>query len=1252
MSAYSSNIFVPKRILLIVAAILYALSFATSYYLKASPAVGYEERRLQNYIHAKEKDFENLLQDTTLIRHLAARTESPEAFQRVINKDYGLYLVKEGENEQPSLIFWNNQLVLPPYEDATLREGVSFRQLSNGYYLIIKRPVFKSVDHTITCYATIPVLYNFNFQQSSYLQTHFVHNKEAHKHIAITDKRTAFPIESSEGKILFHIERKVQKQPASDGGITSFFRILSLLLIIAFIHFNTISYKHRHGVLKSTVFLISILVLLRVFLFLFPNIFSLRQFELFDPTIYSTNWFNRSLGDLLLNVLFFCWIVVFIWQSFGSLKRMPSFLYGRKQQIAGILSLLVLIVSTFQFAETVRSLIADSQISFNVIDFFSLDVFTIIGFLVLALLSLAYYYFSLILYRFIFTVFRNHHIYIYFSIAVVGLVMLTFKTESRQVLFQLPILAWLIVYTLLVSQERFFINRFRVTIAGILFWIFIFSVSLAGIILQENREKELRVRKGIAEKYDQLTDPTGELTMSIALAYLDNDFLKNNFHRFRSPIQNNILRDSIIRQNISGYINKYETKIFVFDALNQPVNNSESLTYTELNTLYTDQSRPTGIQDLNYYETSYDQFIYITKRVVSDSLRLGTVFIVSTPKRYNQDAIYPELFRRINDDDPENSPIYSYAVYKNNLLIAASNKYPFKISLRKDEIPKQEFERIINNDYDELWYRASSNKVVVIAKKQNSLIESITLFSYLFCSFLFLVALFRVITFLLKAGEDWSSLNVFSQLNIRSQVHSTIIFISILSFLIIGIATISFFISRYNRNNVDKLSRTASIMVKEMQKRVREYSTFDDMVKIYDPLASADLKKLIEEVSDIHDVDVNVYDLEGNLQVSSEEEVYERGILSTKMHPKAYYHLQRLREVQYVQEERMSSLNYLSIYAAVRDEEGKVYAYLNIPYFLSQIDINQEISNFLVTIINLNAFIFLIAGVIALFITNRITRSFSIIGDKMKEIQLGKTNEEIIWNRNDEIGELVKQYNKMVHQLEESATALAKSEREGAWREMARQVAHEIKNPLTPMKLSIQYLQKAITNNQPNVKELTTNVANTLVEQIDHLSKIAADFARFANIGIRQEEIFDLHNVLESLKDLHSSNPKINFKWERLPQALIVKADKTHMNRLFTNLLTNAIDACSEKENCTIEVSEELREKSVLIMIKDNGEGIPEAMRPKIFTPNFTTKSSGTGLGLAMSKSIVEQAGGEIWFETEDGMGTTFFVELPLANAF
>lgn len=198
------------------------------------------------------------------------------------------------------------------------------------------------------------------------------------------------------------------------------------------------------------------------------------------------------------------------------------------------------------------------------------------------------------------------------------------------------------------------------------------------------------------------------------------------------------------------------------------------------------------------------------------------------------------------------------------------------------------------------------------------------------------------------------------------------------------------------------------------------------------------------------------------------------------------------------------------------------------------------------------------------------------------------------------------------------------------------------------MKLSIQYLQKANKSDAPNLKDLTANVAKTLVEQIDHLSKIASDFSQFSHIGNPSNEVLDLHEMLSSLTSLYKTMENVLFKWVPVHGKILIYADKTQVNRLFTNLLQNAVEACHDRTTSIISLQEELIFGRILIKINDNGEGIPEQMQSKIFIPNFTTKSSGTGLGLAMSKTIVEQAKGRIWFETTENVGTTFYVELPL----
>ncbi len=488
------------------------------------------------------------------------------------------------------------------------------------------------------------------------------------------------------------------------------------------------------------------------------------------------------------------------------------------------------------------------------------------------------------------------------------------------------------------------------------------------------------------------------------------------------------------------------------------------------------------------------------------------------------------------------------------------------------------------------------------------------------------------------------------QMSIRNQVHGTIIFISLLSFIVIGVATILFFINRYHSNNKEKLSRTINVMANEVRNTLSELSVFDDAIKIYDEAYRPNLEQMVTKISEIHAADINLYDLNGNLQVSSLPLPYSKGIVGNKMDPVAYYHLHKLKEIQFFGEEKIGTLEYLSNYVPVIDETGREYAYLNIPYFTAQTKLRQEISNFLVAIINLNAFIFLIAGVVALFITNRITSSFSFISNKMREVNLGRKNEAIVWNRRDEIGELINEYNTMVNKLDDSAIALAKSEREGAWREMAKQVAHEIKNPLTPMKLSLQYLQKAIDSDSANVKELSNSVAKTLVEQIDHLSQIAGDFSQFANISNPKNTIFDLNKTLQSVANLHAIEDNLELTWSLTHAPVMINADSTHINRLFNNLIQNAIQSIPKTRKPVITIKEVVRDTTVLVTVRDNGIGIPMEMRSKIFAPNFTTKTSGTGLGLAMCKGIVEQSKGEISFQTEEGEGTIFYVVLPLAT--
>ncbi|RYG02347.1 MAG: HAMP domain-containing histidine kinase, partial [Chitinophagaceae bacterium] len=774
--------------------------------------------------------------------------------------------------------------------------------------------------------------------------------------------------------------------------------------------------------------------------------------------------------------------------------------------------------------------------------------------------------------------------------------------------------------------------------------------SIAAVIIFENRKIEFENRHRFAQKLSLQADPSGGKLLNIAFAYLDNDFLYPNFERFEDPVQNEYLKDSIISKNFSVYLERFDTKIYLYDDYYRPLHSNEPVSFDTLNTIFMIQSKKTGVQDVMYYEKSFDQVSYISKKEVKapDSTTVGYFFMIAEPKRYKSDALVPELFQGTKEMVPDYSQGYSYAIYKGRRLTDYYNDFPFPTYLEPHEIPKTEFDIRKDRNFELLFYKGASDIVIIIAKKNVSFIEAITLFSYLFTTFLFLLAFYRLGALVVRSRLRMSVIRSYWEFSIRSQIHSTIIMVSLLSFVVIGVATILFFINRYDRDRRESLIRTIKIMSNELQNRFDRKDAGINEHMIYSDSSRAGMEALMSEITEIHGTDVNFYDTLGNLKMSSNPVIYNRGVLSLKMNPEAFFQLRRRRAIQVFTDEKVGRTDFKSIYCPLLEQDGSAYAYLNVPSFRNQGELTQEISNFLVTVINLNAFIFLVAGAIALLITNRITSSFTIIGQKMREINFNRINQEIQWKRKDEIGELINEYNKMVRKLDESAEALAKSEREGAWRQMARQVAHEIKNPLTPMKLSIQYLQKAIDNNSPNVKEMTGSVASTLIEQIDHLSKIASDFSQFANIGNPRNEVFDLHELLNSLTLLYDSTDRLELTWNKVDQRIMMMADKTQLNRLFTNLLQNAVEACENKERILIHMEESLEGENIIIAVSDNGDGIPPHIQPKVFTPNFTTKSSGTGLGLAMSKSIAEQAQGDIWFKTGEGEGTTFYVRLPV----
>ncbi|HRK27351.1 MAG TPA: HAMP domain-containing sensor histidine kinase [Chitinophagales bacterium] len=416
-----------------------------------------------------------------------------------------------------------------------------------------------------------------------------------------------------------------------------------------------------------------------------------------------------------------------------------------------------------------------------------------------------------------------------------------------------------------------------------------------------------------------------------------------------------------------------------------------------------------------------------------------------------------------------------------------------------------------------------------------------------------------------------------------------------------------------------------------------------------------ELNSILNKVAKTFDIDINIYDLSGDNIASSSPEVFEKELKSRKINPIALTKLTIEKQNQFIHTESIGKLSYLAAYIPIKDETSReIKAFLNLPYYARQRDFAREFSDFLLANSYLYLFLFIAGTLWAYYLSQKIIEPLKLIGGKLKNIKLGQKNERIQWQHNDEIGVLINQYNQAIEELEKSAQILAESERQSAWKQIARQVIHELLNPLTPIKTRMELLQTALKDDHPQLKYHIGKSTEVVLEQIEVLEGIISNFKEFNEMPKARLEYFDLLKLIQNEALLFAQGNKVNYQLEvNMPTTpCLVLADKNQTVRVFNNLLKNAAEALVDEPNGLILVEATLQNNQVLVSITDNGHGIPQEIQTKIFQASFTTKPKGSGIGLAMSRQIIQSFNGKLYFTSEEGISTTFFVELPLANRF
>jgi two-component system, NtrC family, nitrogen regulation sensor histidine kinase NtrY len=478
------------------------------------------------------------------------------------------------------------------------------------------------------------------------------------------------------------------------------------------------------------------------------------------------------------------------------------------------------------------------------------------------------------------------------------------------------------------------------------------------------------------------------------------------------------------------------------------------------------------------------------------------------------------------------------------------------------------------------------------------------------------------------------------RLSLRIRIFLAMILLILLASVLIAAVTIYQYKEQTDEYNKSRLERKEQSIHAAINYWLNSGNTF--------PLETKNLpyifKDKIYEISNIEKSEINIYDLEGDLVKSSHSGFVKSDapVLLPETVLEAvsnnYKHL-------YINEKVINDNSYQSSYSYITDNKFKPFGILNLRYVQDNTEQNKDLKEFLYRLTLVYAIMFVLAILMAYFISSYITRSLKAITEKISQTRLSKLNEKItLTDSSTEIATLINAYNDMVDELEESALKLAKGEREQAWREMAKQVAHEIKNPLTPMRLTVQSFQRKFDPNDPNIQEKINEFSNMLIQQIDTLSTIASAFSNFANMPLQNREEIDVVQVVKKALDIFTED-YISF-FPKKP-SIVAKMDKTQVIRIVTNLVKNATQSLDDVENKKLEVTVSEDDENVCITIADNGKGISEEDAVRVFEPKFTTKTSGMGLGLAMVKNIVDAYEGSVTFTSQTNVGTVFTVKLP-----
>jgi len=1169
------------------------------------------QNRLQNDEVLLQEVMLNL-QEVLVISGIDAYEQKSLEYQSRYKDRFAFFLY-----EKNKLSLWSDNHIPFPEDESLLSDSI-YQHLGSYQFLM-----HKNSFHSFSIIGLQILKLDYPWQ-NEYLQNHLAPYLKITADLKIS-KTEGVPVISSEGESLFKV---VLLESNADKRIVLF---SFLLFVISFFLLAVILKRVLRKLQKVRPFLSLLLFVIGIAFWFALHVFMgipehIFQSRLFSPSIYANTWIPYSLGSIFFMSLGFLLIVIYYFTS----DRRKLF---AKQYLYFYSPLIYLLF--FAFIYLMKSIVDDSQIFLNLYQLASLNIYSYVVLWIVFVLLLSWF---LLLYRWIghFSDRKNTSLHFWFSLALSLIIPIALPQASalnHWIIYSLVSILLIVVFYL---QQRKWSSRY---LLEALFYLIFFTLITSWYLNNFNRQKEIKTRQNKALTLGLDNDPFLE---SYFLSALDEIATDRNIQSIILDKRPEETHDSLLNYMIQTYFhqynNSYNINLIQCDEnslINILPENIERPCYDYFQERISAAKYTVAVDTmyLTYGSYQYKNYIGIVN-ISLDTLYTAKIFLEFVSAEMPKELGLPAILEKSHTSHQEIEKKYSYAFYQDGVLSEWYGRFDYKQKLNDYRRPSYHQSFFVFDNYSHYVFSKDENTVLIISLKLPGTLKILASYAFVFLFYSLMVFFLYALFFTEALSASISSF--------QGRLQYSMIVLLLFSFILTGLMSLYYIFYLNREKNEELLMEKAHSVLIELEHKIMGIEDFGSQDQAY-------IEGLLVKFSEVFFTDITLYDRNGVLLASSRPEMFSAALLSDRMDARAYYQLSFLKNSYFIQDEKIGMQSYLSAYLPFRNQDYRSVAYLNLPYFSKQYELEEEVSGFIVAFLNIYMFLLFITIIITVFISRYLSKPIQMIKDRIKHLDLKHTNEKISWDKDDEIGELIKEYNRMVDELNSSAQKLALSQRESAWREMAQQIAHEIKNPLTPMKLNVQYLQKAWDDQVDDYEERMKRITKGLQEQIDALSDIAGQFSAFAAMDKVFPEKISLERLIENVVSIFKANAHIDFIVEYDEQDYHIMADKNQMIRVFNNIYKNAVQALVNQPNAKVVTTIIRHEKSLSIEISDNGSGISSDELAYIFEPRFTTKSGGMGLGLALVKKMLENAKGSISVHSVKGEGSRFIIVLPFA---